>query len=277
MAVPLSVTAVRAGSGGLRLSSYRELTGGRPGPVSRIWTGRPGWSPRSLLLLPDGCVDLVWDGTAVLVVPPRPVAVRHNLTGKGFTAGVRLRAGWAALTLQANVGSLPTVADLADVRPDADLARLTGVLASKADPVQAARILASWAARMWPADSVPDTRLLSAIDLLSRSGSSVSAAASGAGFSVRELHRRFTEHIGLSPKSFQRLSRFQRFRSLIAGTEVLPTMAAAAAMCGYADQAHLAHDCHDLAGRPPTALARAVRAGRRPPAGDAYRSNGRHA
>jgi AraC-like DNA-binding protein len=262
MAVPLSATAVRAGGAGPRFSTYRELPGGGPGPIDRIWIGQPGWAPRSLRLLPDGCVDVVWDGIAVVVVPPRAAAVRHNLTATGFTAGVRLRAGWAAQTLQTNIGSLPAVADLAGVRPNADLARLAEALADQTDPAEAARILARWAGRLWPADSVPDTRLLSAIDLLSRSGSSVSAAAAESGYSLRELHRRFTEHVGLSPKSFQRVSRFQRFRCLIASTQVPATMAAAAALCGYSDQAHLAHDCHALAGRSPTALARAVRADR---------------
>lgn len=267
VAVPLSVTAFRAGSAGpLCSSTYRELPGAGAGPVACIWTGRPGWSPRSLRLLPDGCVDVVWDGTAIAVVPPRAAAVRHNLTAQGFSVGVRLRAGWAAQTLRTSIGPLPAVANMADVRSDAGVPQFAEALAGLSDPVVAAWLLARWVERLRPAGSVPETRLLGAIDLLARPGSSVRTAASGAGYSVRELHRRFVGQVGLSPKSFQRVARFQRFRRLIASTGAPRTMAEAAALCGYADEAHLAHDCHDLASLTPAVLARVAGAAQRPPA-----------
>ena len=160
VAVPLSVTAFRAGGAGpLCYSTYRELPGAGAGPVACVWIGRPGWSPRSLRLLPDGCVDVVWDGTAIAVVPPRAAAVRHNLTARGFSAGVRLRAGWAAQTLRTSIGPLPAVANMADVRPDAGVPQLAEALAGLSDPVVAAWLLARWVEWLRPAGSVPETRL----------------------------------------------------------------------------------------------------------------------
>lgn len=230
-----------------------------------IWIGFPGWSPRSLRLLPDGCVDLAWDGTAVTVIPPRAAPVRHNLTARDFTAGVRLRAGWAAQMLQVSIGSLPDVSDLLDVRSDARFAGTAETLAQMADPAAAARLLARSVACLWPGSLTPDARLLSAIERLAQPGSSVRAAAADAGYSVRELHRRFTSQVGLPPKSFQRVARFQRFRNLMSSSDAPLTMAEAAALCGYADEAHLAHECHDLAARTPAVLARAAAIGRLPP------------
>jgi methylphosphotriester-DNA--protein-cysteine methyltransferase len=87
--------------------------------------------------------------------------------------------------------------------------------------------------------------------LLSRS-SDVGAAASQLGVSPRQLERRFKAHVGISPKYFARIRRFQR---------VFPAMEEdsagwvdAAADCGYYDQAHLIRDFRDFAGEPPSHL-----------------------
>ncbi|MGH3403581.1 MAG: helix-turn-helix domain-containing protein [Streptosporangiaceae bacterium] len=261
MAVPLSAIAFRTdGASKLRSSTYLELPWPGAGPVDCIWTGRPGWSPRSLLLLPDGCVDIVWDGNAITVVRPRATAVRHTLTNRKFAAGIRLRPGWAAHTLRTPIASLPPLADMADIRSATEVSRFAEMLADEAEPMDSAHLLARWAEKIRPAGSLPDARLLHAIDLLSQP-SSVGSAALQAGYSARELRRRFAEHVGLSPKRFQRVTRFQRFRSLMAGPASPPAMAQAAAFCGYYDQAHLAHDCRVLACRTPTALARVTVAG----------------
>jgi len=77
--------------------------------------------------------------------------------------------------------------------------------------------------------------------------------AQAAGLSRRQFERRFGERIGLSPRMFGRIVRFQRaFRSL--GVE---RGAALAARCGYADQAHLVREMRRFAGQTPTALTQA--------------------
>jgi len=266
VAVPLSAIAFRTDDvRKLHPSMYVESSGPGGGPVGCVWTGCPGWSPRSLLLIPDGCVDIVWDGKSITVVPPRAAAVRHALTDQELTVGVRFRPGWAAHTLRTTIASLPAVTDMADVRRAREVSRFAEVLADERDPMDAARLLAHWIEELRPAGSLADARLLQAIDLLSQPRASVASAASQAGYSVRELRRRFAQHVGLSPKSFQRVARFQRFRSLIAGPVPPLTMAQAAALCGYSDQAHLAHDCRLLTHRTPTAFARAAVAGHQPP------------
>jgi AraC-like DNA-binding protein len=73
------------------------------------------------------------------------------------------------------------------------------------------------------------------------------------GICRRQFERRFRDHIGLSPRLFGRIVRFQRaFERL--GRE---GGAAIAAHCGYVDQAHMVREVRRFAGRTPTLLAEA--------------------
>jgi AraC-like DNA-binding protein len=80
----------------------------------------------------------------------------------------------------------------------------------------------------------------------------VGAVASWLGVSTRQLERRFKSRVGMSPKHFARIARFQRvFRAVeVSGTGWVD----AAAKCGYYDQAHLIRDFRDLAGQAPAHL-----------------------
>jgi AraC-like DNA-binding protein len=70
--------------------------------------------------------------------------------------------------------------------------------------------------------------------------------------SLRQFERRFQRMVGLPPKKFCRLRRFQQvFRSL---EETGGQWAQTAVDCGYYDQAHLVRDFRDLAGQAPLAL-----------------------
>lgn len=72
------------------------------------------------------------------------------------------------------------------------------------------------------------------------------------GLSTRHLERRFLQRVGLTPKLYARMRRFQ---SVWAAVECAsPTWAAAAIACGYYDQAHLIRDCREFAGEPPAAV-----------------------
>jgi methylphosphotriester-DNA--protein-cysteine methyltransferase len=73
----------------------------------------------------------------------------------------------------------------------------------------------------------------------------------------RQLRRRFLAAVGYGPKTLARVLRFQRLLGLLDGAHggaPGPSLAAAAADAGYADQAHMTTECTRLAGLPPTAL-----------------------
>jgi AraC-like DNA-binding protein len=69
----------------------------------------------------------------------------------------------------------------------------------------------------------------------------------------KHLNQRFREEIGLGPKAVARMARFNRALSL-ARAAGPPDWAGIAALCGYADQAHLVREFRDFAGAPPTAV-----------------------
>ena len=74
-----------------------------------------------------------------------------------------------------------------------------------------------------------------------------------AGVSMRQLQRRFLLEVGATPKLYARL---HRFSAAIDARQARPDSAwsSIAAAFGYADQAHLAHECRQLADMTPNSL-----------------------
>jgi AraC-like DNA-binding protein len=87
---------------------------------------------------------------------------------------------------------------------------------------------------------------------LAQGGVDLAAMARDLGISTRQLERRFQTTVGLPPKVFARIQRFNNvFRVLGEGER---NWVEAAVGCGYYDQAHLIRDCKDLSGNTPAAL-----------------------
>ncbi|MEU0169489.1 AraC family transcriptional regulator [Streptomyces iakyrus] len=100
----------------------------------------------------------------------------------------------------------------------------------------------------------PDPAVRRAAALLDR-GTPVAEVADRLGWTTRRLTRRCTEQLGLPPKRYARLRRFQRLLGRVNAGPQPPDWAALAADCGYHDQAHLIHEFRALAGITPTAYA----------------------
>ncbi|MGW3294050.1 helix-turn-helix domain-containing protein [Streptomyces xiamenensis] len=79
----------------------------------------------------------------------------------------------------------------------------------------------------------------------------VGAVATELGWSRRHLTDRFRGEVGLSPKTFARVLRFEHAHELATVHEPLP-WADVASVSGYADQAHLVRDWGAFTGRSPT-------------------------
>ena len=79
---------------------------------------------------------------------------------------------------------------------------------------------------------------------------SVGEVATAVGWSRRQLTRRFSDELGLSPKLALRVVRFGRARRMLE-LPSRPSIAEVAAACGYYDQPHLNRDFVELAGVPP--------------------------
>ena len=79
---------------------------------------------------------------------------------------------------------------------------------------------------------------------------SLDALAAECGLGARQLQRRFRAGVGIGPKLFARITRFQR-AILMLGEPGPGRFADLAARCGYFDQAHLIRDFRQLAGITP--------------------------
>ena len=228
---------------------YREFA---PPPdlaahVACVWTS----VSRGGTIFPDGCVDIVWRGSGLVVAGPATGPVASDVPVGVPVFGVRFRLGLAGAALglpaaEFQDGTVP----IADVwGPEADERVAAGGVAAL---VQVVRERLAGV----PVDGVARAAALA----MAHPGARVNGLALG--LSERQLRRRFVDAVGYGPKTLARILRFQRFLTLAASGEELARLALEA---GYADQAHLTRETRRLAGRTPLELvtARANAAGER--------------
>ena len=232
--------------------SYAERAAGVAGAV--LWQSRAGPEGVTTRVLPDACVDLLWDGAQLQVAGPDSTARLHR-----SAAGAR----WTALRLSGGLGPalLGVPADeLRDRLVPLDglwpARRLRGLAAAVADdPV---RGLEDWLVRARAGCEVDPVGPA----LLAGAHLPVDELAARCGLSPRQLHRRSLMVFGHGPR---RVGRVLRFGRAVAAARAGRPLAAVAADCGYADQAHLSREVRELAGLAPVRLLREL-AG--PPAGE---------
>ncbi|MFE6049596.1 helix-turn-helix domain-containing protein [Kitasatospora sp. NPDC056446] len=226
---------------------YTERASRLPGAV--VWTkqaaGRPGGGGP---VLPDGCMDLLWTAGRLLVAGPDTRAFRPGPGLGGPWAGVRLRPGFAPALLGVPADELrDRRVDLADLRPGAEVRRLTERIDAAPDRAAALEDLALHLA----AAARPEDPQVRAVVAALTAGRSVAETAEAVGLGARQLHRRSLAAFGYGPKTLARILRMQR--ALALARSGVP-LAETAARAGYADQAHLARDVRELAGAPVTVL-----------------------
>jgi AraC-like DNA-binding protein len=84
-------------------------------------------------------------------------------------------------------------------------------------------------------------------------GATVGAVRAARGASAARFIQTFTAHVGLTPKRYQRVARFDAAARALARPR--RDLAAVAAACGYYDQSHLVREFRALAGTTPSAYA----------------------
>jgi AraC-like DNA-binding protein len=208
----------------------------------------------STLVLPDGCVDLMWtsatgpffagpDTHATLYAPDDSAAI----VGVRFAPGSGAAIGLPLIEVQnARVGLRELWSER---RGAAWLADLVGC-EEATDAAGALRALVRLTGALLRGAETPDA-VAEAVRRLRRPEQRVSELAGDLGMSQRQLHRLFVTHVGYAPKTLQRVVRFQGF--LARGRSGV-SLAEAAWASGYADQPHLTRDCVELSGRTPAQL-----------------------
>jgi AraC-like DNA-binding protein len=239
---------------------YRELA---PSPalhpaVLCRWSRRVPETAKSAssLILPDGCVDLIWrDGDLALAGLDR-TARPSRLTPGETILGLRLRPGVAGTVL-----GIPA-SEVVD-HPRIPLEELLGSGAVELEErlgeangeERAFDLLERLVASRLEAAEL-DPLVLAASRRLGFDGSRVDRLAEALGISDRQLRRRFHRAVGYGPKMLDRVLRFRRFvsRASSALADELD-LARLAADLGYADQSHMTRDCLRLSGMTPARLA----------------------
>ncbi|MGH8934114.1 MAG: helix-turn-helix domain-containing protein [Egibacteraceae bacterium] len=221
------------------------------------WAGRfaDDGAPYTDRVLPDGCIDIVWDGERVFVAGPDTRPVPLVADPGAFFAGIRFRPGLAPTVLGVAACELldrrvPASALLGN-RSDHLAERLHEASSLRAAALGLERALLAWL----PAAVPPDRLVEAAVAALGAPSpaSPVAALAQRLGISERQLNRRMTSAVGYGPKTLHRVLRFRRFLALATQAPELG-LAQLALRAGYADQAHLCRDSRKLAGVAPTAL-----------------------
>ncbi len=243
-------------SGGARRHTGRVHTERRSRlPGAQLWS-QPAGAAHEGLVLPDGCVDLLWrtgpHGGELLVAGPDTTA--HAVSTPAGTAwtGLRLPPGAAPALLGVPASALRDArVPLAELWPAARVRVLGERVAAAADTGRALEaVLAERAAGLGAAAADPLPRRAAA--LLGR-GHPVADVADRLGVGVRRLHRLSLAAFGYGPKVLARVLRLQA--ALRAARTGLPA-AEVAALAGYADQQHLAREVRALTGTTLTRLLR---------------------
>ncbi|MFF2652240.1 helix-turn-helix domain-containing protein [Streptomyces sp. NPDC058045] len=238
---------------------YQERAGRLPGAV--VWRrGGPPTAGELPLVLPDGCMDLLWTDGRLLIAGPDTRAFRpgpaDGAGGPDRFAGVRFPPGTAPALLGIPAHELrDRRVELTELLPAAEARRLTAGIDAAADtptaPTARAAAALEHLALQWAAATDPPRPVLGQIVRMLDEGRSVTDTAHTLGLGTRRLHRHSLAAFGYGPKTLARILRLQRaLTHLRNGTPPATT----ATRTGYADQAHLTRELRTLTGLTPAQL-----------------------
>jgi AraC-like DNA-binding protein len=222
--------------------TYRESATATPGAL--LWQNSAAATPGPSLILPDGCMDLIWDGQRLFVAGPDTTARLFQGSPNDRYVGLRFSGGLGPALLGVPADELTDRSLLlTELWPAAPARRLTEQLA--ADP---ARAWTGWLAenRYIATDSLGPR-----VAAMVAGGLSVAAVADRVGLSARQLHRRCLPLFGYGPRHLARVLRLQR---AVVTAKPGRSLARLAVESGYYDQAHLSREVRALAATTPTRL-----------------------
>lgn len=215
-------------------------------PAAVLWRSAEP-SPRPKLILPDGCLDLIWDGNRLFVAGPDTTARWHQSPADASYVAIRLSGGTGPALLGVPADELrDRTPDLEELWPAAQARAL-------AERVSAAPMAAleAWATEQLSRREV-DT-LGPRVLTMAATATPVAVMANRLNLSVRQLHRRCLPLFGYGPR---RLARVLRLGRTLDQARTGASLALVAATCGYADQAHMSREVRALTGTTPMALLR---------------------
>jgi AraC-like DNA-binding protein len=249
----------------------------RPGPplnefVDCFWLADNAQTPRKEQILPGATIELVVNlcDDEVRIYDAEHLAQYRRLSGivlsgtysRAFACdatqhasmlGVHFKPGGAYPFLGAKASELAdSHADLQDFwgRPAVELREQ---LFSAKTPLQRFRVMEKALTERLQYSVKRHPAIPAALHLFgpTGTGAAVREAAREVGISKRYFIQLFREEVGLTPKLFCRLLRFQRARALAQQLASVLDWAQLANECGYFDQSHLINDFEQFSGLSP--------------------------
>ena len=247
----------------------------RPGPplngfVDYFWLIQGGQTPRLEKILPCGSTELVinLNNNAIDIHDADRPEQYRRFSGAVFSGtysrsficnalqheaimGVHFKAGGAFPFLNTNASELTNAhASLADLWGTSGL-ELRERLCTAATPHDRFRVMESVLRERLHDDTTQQVQMKLALNMFAAgSGVLVRDVARELALPQRRFIQLFSSHVGLTPKIFCRIQRFQRARVLAEKLETLDWVELALA-CGYFDQSHLINDFQEFAGSTP--------------------------
>jgi AraC-like DNA-binding protein len=248
----------------------------RPGPplnefVDYFWLIQDGQTPRLEKILPCGATELVLNlkNDAIDIHDPEKPDQYQRFSGAVFSGtysrsficnalqheeimGVHFKAGGAFPFLNANASELTNAhASLADLWGSAGH-ELRERLCAAATPQRRFRVMEEVLTGRLRGETTAQVQTRLALKMFAKQGNGILVrnVARELGLAPRQFIRLFNSHVGLTPKVFCRILRFQRARLLAEKLET-PHWAELALRCGYFDQSHLINDFQEFSGSTP--------------------------
>ncbi len=217
---------------------YRERTSRVPGGF--VWTSVA--TRDDARVLPDGCMDFLWDGESISIAGPDTHAQVFQADSGTVMTGLRFAPGFAPRILGVPAGEFTDQrVPLDAVWAVADVERITELLTTSPAPGNTLETIALGACP----ERDENAALIDHVVVLAREGRNSTMIAEQVGLSTRQLQRRSTAAFGYGAK---RLVRVLRMQQALEHVRRGARLADSAARVGYADQSHLARDVKELAG-----------------------------
>jgi len=238
--------------------NYREI-----GPiaalrphVSALWVRGPGRPDAYNVVVPDGCMDIVWQVQAgLLIAGPATRPIEVSAPAAGYSIGIRFRPGIAPSFLKTPASEFRDAhVALAAIWPR-EARRLSESGDGLSNPGDRLRLLQEIVAGRLE-DSIPDDLVKNAVAMVQNGRSrTVEQLAEALATSERHLLRRLVAAVGYGPKTLQRILRFRRSLQLL--RKAPPgSLTDVALSAGYADLPHMTREYVRLCGISPHRLAR---------------------
>lgn len=270
----LTYEAASRASVGLQNDELRVLyLSYRPGPplnefVDYLWLIQGGQTPRLEKILPCGMTELVVNlkNNEIRIHDPEQPDRYRRFSGAVFSGtysrsficnalqheaimGVHFKPGGAFPFLNTVASELTnTHANLADLW-GRDGVELRERLCTPATPQQRFQIMEAALRGRLHHHTTHQLQMTIALNMFA-TGALVRDVSRELGYAQRRFIQMFNSNVGLTPKMFCRIRRFQQARLLAEKLET-PDWAELAVACGYFDQSHLIRDFQEFSGSTP--------------------------